>query len=241
MKAEQMTSLDVIKRYYQPDEYDNDIMFLEKIQSTVQPDMHILDAGAGTGEKFRYDLREQVKELVGVDLDPRVESNQRLHRGVKADITSTPFENEYFDIVFSRYVLEHVTEPQKFLKEIWRVLKPGGRFLFLTPNKWHYVCLVSRLSPHSFHGWVNRRRGRNESDTFPTTYRLNSRSDIRREFATAGFVERDLIMRECCPNYLTFALPAFLLGVAYERLGNSTGLLSGLRVNIIGDFEKPRI
>ena len=56
--------------------------------------------------------------------------------------------------------------------------------------------------------------------------------------AAAGFVEKQLMFRECCPNYLTFSLPSFLLGVAYERVVNSCDLLAGMRVNILGWYRK---
>lgn len=179
-------------------------------------------------------------EIVGADFDSRVCENPLVHRGVVLDGTELPFEDGTFDLVFSRYVLEHVPDAGGFLREVYRVLKPGGSFLFLTPNKWHYVAIVSRCTPHTFHGWYNRLRGREETDTFPTVYRLNSRSAVRRHFTEAGFMEKELVMCECCPNYLTLSAPLFLLGVGFERLVNSSEVFAGLRVNILGHFCKPQ-
>lgn len=226
------------QHWYKPSQLDNDEPFRQMIYETIVPESRILDAGAGAGEIFSYNLREYVTEIVGVDLDPRVETNPQLHRGIRTDLTSIPVEDNYFDLVFCRYVLEHIENPQEFLQEIYRILKPGGCFLLLTPNKWHYVSLASLLSPKWFHNWYNRLRGRDEEDTFPTFYRLNSVSTIRHQFNLAGFEERKLVLRECCPNYLTFCMPAFMLGVAYERLVNSTNLLARMRVNILGSFKK---
>ena len=227
------------KCFYKPDKYNNDVRFLSMIEDVVKPDSHVLDAGAGEGDSFPYDLKEQVKEMVGIDLDPRVESNQRLHRGIRSDLTSIPCDDDYFDVVFSRYVFEHIADPQVFLAEIYRVLKPGGLLLFLTPNKWHYVSLAARLTPYAFHNWYNRLRGRKSEDTFTTLYKLNSISDIRRELSQAGFNQKIIILRECCPNYLTFSWPSFLLGVVYERIVSSFRILECIRVNIIGVAEKP--
>ena len=224
--------------FYTPDQFDNDTVFRKLIESVVTPEMSVLDAGAGAGDAFAYDLKGKVNEMVGVDLDPRVTSNPRLHSGVVSDLTAMPFEDGAFDCVFSRYVLEHIAEPQTFLAEMYRILRPGGYFLFLTPNKWHYVSIGSRLTPHGFHDWYNRKRGRDDEDTFPTFYRLNSTADLRREFHLAQFDEKQLILRECSPNYLTFSLPSFLLGVLYERIVNSSDILGFLRVNMLGVYIK---
>lgn len=226
------------QRFYKPDQYDNDPAFMAMVAAVLRPEMRVLDAGAGAGDEFPYDFKDRVREMVGVDLDPRVETNPRLHRGIMADLTGIPCEDGAFDLVFSRYVLEHVSEPGRFLAEINRVLKPGGSFMFLTPNKWHYVAIGARLTPDTFHSWYNRKRGRDEEDTFPTLYRLNSVGGLRRSLADAGFEERQLTLRECCPNYLQFAWPAFLLGVAYERLVNATEALARFRVNILGHYTK---
>lgn len=228
------------QRLYEPEQFDNDGLFRRMIYDAVEPQSRVLDAGAGAGELFQYELKDKVKEIVGVDLDHRVESNPQLHQGVYANLTSIPVEDNYFDLVFCRYVLEHIEKPQEFLQEIYRILKPEGRFLFLTPNKWHYVSIASSLTPKRFHNWYNRLRGRKENDTFPTVYRLNTKPQIRRQFRLTGFEESKLIFRECCPNYLTFSLPTFLLGVAYERLVNCSDLLATLRVNVLGCFYKPK-
>jgi SAM-dependent methyltransferase len=45
---------------------------------------------------------------------------------VKMDIHEIPFEKEEFDVVFCNHVMEHVDDDRKAMKEIYRVLKPGG-------------------------------------------------------------------------------------------------------------------
>jgi len=50
------------------------------------------------------------------------------------DIKNIPYPKNSFDIVVAAEVLEHVTEPEKSLKDIKRVLKPKGIFIFTTPN-----------------------------------------------------------------------------------------------------------
>lgn len=139
----------------------------------------MLDLGAGAG-KNRYHLKGRVRSIVGVDFDPRVAHNPLLDRGVVAKPGPLPFDDNSFDVVFSIYVLEHVNNPAELVAEIRRVLRPGGIFLALTPNRYHYVSLIASATPISFHKWLNKRRGREMEDTFPTAYQMNTRRALRR-------------------------------------------------------------
>ena len=244
-RSEVMSRCDRLKeKFYRARQYDNDTAFLEMVERNIESGYVVLDLGAGAGHKFAYDLKDKVGptgQVIGADFDNRVLENPLVHRGVVLNGSTLSFDDRSFDVVFTRYVLEHVSEPEVFLTEVHRILKPGGSFLFLTPNKWHYVCVAARCTPGRFHEFYNRKRGRDETDTFPTVYHLNTRSAVRRHLKKVGFIEKELRMRESCPNYLMLAAPLFLIGIAYERLVNSTEWLAGLRVNILGHFVKPGI
>ena len=101
------------ERLYAPDRLDNDVYFREMIYDAVDSSMRVLDAGAGAGDLFLYDLKSRVREIVGVDLDRRIETNPQIHLGITANLETIPLEDETFDVVFSRYVLEHVSDPRK--------------------------------------------------------------------------------------------------------------------------------
>ena len=186
------------------------LQFLPILGEIVQPHSRVLDVGAGGGEKNLYDFRGKCAEMVGVDLDPRVQSNPLLDRGIVADAASIPVDNDYFDVAFALSVLEHVEHPRQFAAEVYRLLKPGGRFLAITPNRWHYFALLASVTPTWFHKWYNALRGREEEDTFPTFYRLNTRRALTKAFTAAGFRLGWARSVEVQPNYLTLTLPTFL-------------------------------
>ncbi|MFM1831350.1 MAG: hypothetical protein RLZZ558_1690 [Planctomycetota bacterium] len=227
------------ERLYPTEESRNPaITFARLVQRQVKSSDRVLDIGAGAGERNLVSLKGRCREVVGVDMDPRVVINPLLDRGVVADATSTGLEDASFDLIFALYVLEHIERPDAFAAEMARLLRPGGRFMFLTPNAYHYVTLLSRLSPERFHKRFNAWRGRAEQDTFPTVYALNSRRALNRTFHRAGFGKGDFAMVEVQPNYLLWSLPSFMLGALYERVVNASRLWEGLRVNVIGTFVR---
>lgn len=226
--------------YPRPGDFDAMAAFRRILHSYVTPASTVLDVGAGAGERNRYQLRGHCKEIIGLDLDPRVRTNPLLDRGVLGDAVRMPFPAETFDLAFSIYVLEHVAGPAGFVAEVNRVLKPGGHFLAITPNRWHYVAWLSMLTPANFHRWFRRKHYQvAEPDTFETWYRLNTRADLHRHFTRGGFETVRLDTVETSPNYLTFCLPAFLAGALYERLVNRSQSLADLRVNLLCVFRKP--
>jgi ubiquinone/menaquinone biosynthesis C-methylase UbiE len=97
----------------------------------------LVEIGSGTGTNFRYfppDLR-----VVGVEPNPfmhpyfreEARSSSRSADLVRASAESLPFKDETVDAVLSTLVLCSVKELQGVLREIIRVLRPGGRFLFV--------------------------------------------------------------------------------------------------------------
>ena len=149
--------------YPQPEQHDPLTHFLAAMEREIRPDMTVLDIGAGAGELNGYNYRGRVKRVVGIDLDPRVTENPLLDQGVVGSAYELPFADNSFDLAFCIYVLEHIDKSQCFADEVARVLKPGGVFLCLTPNKFHYVPLIASMTPHNFHEWYNRWRGRADS------------------------------------------------------------------------------
>jgi SAM-dependent methyltransferase len=184
-------------------------------------------------------IRGQVRSVCGIDPDPRVLTNSALDEGRIGVGENIPFEDESFDLVFSDNVLEHLQHPIDAFREVWRTLKPGGCFLFKTPNRLHYVPVLARLTPHGAHQFVNRLRGRAAVDTFPTHYRANTPAAIRRLARKAHFAIDELRLIEGRPEYLRMTALTYVAGLAYERLVNSVPPLSPFRVVMIGRLIKP--
>lgn len=216
----------------------DDRLFRERILARLSRDSVVLDLGAGAGIVEHMDFRGHAARICGVDLDPRVTENPYLDEGLVADGATIPYPERTFDLVFSDNVLEHLADPGAVFAEVARVLKPGGLFLFKTPNRHHYMPLISQLTPHWFHRYVNRKRGRASEDTFPTFYRANSRTDVARLAAATGYSVDSIELIEGRPEYLRMFVFTYVAGLAYERLVNAFSALSGFRILLIGALRR---
>jgi SAM-dependent methyltransferase len=88
----------------------------------------ILDVGCGTGELGRH-RGESGFEIHGVDGDPgAVQKARRFEHALCLDLESgaLPYEDESFDAVLARDILEHLHDPNRLAHEIYRVIRPGG-------------------------------------------------------------------------------------------------------------------
>lgn len=226
-------------RFYPPDFQGMYERFEAVLREHAGPGMLVLDAGCGSGRIFRYDVGKGVC-VVGIDVTAELRDNPNVDDPVNGDLTCLPFAADSFDLAFASHVVEHLPHPIDAFRELARVLKPGGRLLLLTPNRFHYVSLLAGLMPHSLHVRFNRWRGIDAQDTFQTVYRANTAGRLRRLLTDAGLDVERIDRFETEPEYLAFHALTYAMGVGYERLVNRIGLLGALRVNLVGVARKPQ-
>ena len=218
----------------------DDELLRRRILDRLRPDMLVLDLGAGSGRVRQMNFRGLASKVTGVDPDARILKNPFLDEAVTTSGSEIPFPDATFDMVISDNVLEHLDNPAQVFKEVCRVLKPEGWFMAKTPNKHHYMPLIARLTPTSFHKCVNRLRGRPSADTYPTLYRVNTKSDVERFAQSAGLDVESIGFVEGRPEYLRFSAPTYLLGALYERAVNSLASLAAFRIVLVVELRKPR-
>jgi SAM-dependent methyltransferase len=166
------------------------------LKSQVTPGARWLEVGCGRQIVPEYAMPmvqqktmvSRASFLVGIDVDGAILDHPLLHARVYALGNHLPFASESFDLVTANMVVEHVPDPKPFLTDIHRILRPGGRFIFHTPNYFYYLIFIASLTPEWLKGrlvWLLERR--REEDRFKTFYKLNTRQEITRFAHETGF------------------------------------------------------
>ena len=90
----------------------------------------VLDIGCGAGQVA---TKVAAGLYVGVDINPQALAIARRRFPQHMFVTEIP-DGRMFDTVVALAVIEHVKQPQDFLRRLGKSLKPGGRFVFTTPH-----------------------------------------------------------------------------------------------------------
>ena len=213
--------------------------FEREVERHLLPEHTLLDAGCGRTAPVLEKYRGRAKRLIGVDLvefDARVQGIELLH----GDLGALPLDDKCVDLIMARSVMEHVTDPAAAYREIYRVLKPGGHFVFLTANLWDYASLIAKLVPNRLHPWiVSRTEGRDEQDVFPIAYRTNTRRAVARWANEAGFEFRSFGYLGQYPSYFMFNGFLFLVATGYEKVIGNVRALNFLQGWILVTLRRP--
>lgn len=179
------------------------VLYGRTLQRFVYPGVRWLDVGCGyqvlpfwaMPEEAQRELVRGVAMLAGVDVDERIKDHPLLTCRVAGLGGKLPFRDEVFDLVTANMVVEHIEQPEKFLADMCRVLRPGGRFLFHTPNILFWLMFVAWVTPDSIKkAIIWRLEQRRAEDVFPTRYTLNTPWKIERLAAQTGFEVEEIVM-----------------------------------------------
>ncbi len=111
----------------------------------------VLDVGCAYGF-FLQAAKKWGWQVTGVDISPYAIKMLKKNKikGIVGDLRKIKFPQNSFDLVTTFHTLEHANDPVSLLKEIKRILKPGGMILVGVPDQ---KCLLARLLGKKWHGW----------------------------------------------------------------------------------------
>ncbi len=188
----------------------------------------IADAGGGKACAFKANLpSEQELRVVAVDIsEDELKRNRDVSEWRVADISKRlPFDEGEVDMLVTRSVVEHLEDPAGFVREAFRVLKPGATTIHLIPGKFGLVSIVNQLLPKR----LGRKLvhlvvpGSDDSLGFPAYYRRTYPSAFATLLTDQGFEVEELRVSYSQGYYFSSFVPAYILVSAFELV------LQGLR------------
>ncbi len=224
-------------RHLKPDWEDSPTIYRNIISELTTPETYILDIGCGHKDLLKT-VYNKTPHTYGVDPDQEsLDKNLLIKNKTVGVVEKLPFESNFFDLAVSEWVLEHLNDAEKAFQEIYRVLKPRGKVVFLTPNVWNYNVWIIRLIPNRFHSIINKKLyGRREEDTYPVRYKINSVNKIAKTLEPMGFKKSQIILNGD-PSYISLNRPLFALARLLEKILDLKPFRFG-RVHLIGVYEK---
>lgn len=170
-------------------------IYEDELRSNVSGVAAWLDVGCGHHllpawrEQNERELLANAELVVGIDFDlPSLAKHKNISNTVQAIADHIPFRDDCFDMATANMVVEHLDDPRVQFAEINRVLKPGAKFVFHTPNETGYFAVLRRLVP----GRLAKRLalmldGREADDVFEIQYKANREDKIRRLASVTNF------------------------------------------------------
>lgn len=205
------------------------------IASLRLPPGRILDVGCATG-RFLTALQKRGWTVSGLELNPEVAQRARQELGLDVRVgtlESAKFSESSFDLVTMWDVLEHVCSPMRTMREVQRILRPGGWFVFRVPNP---ESLGARLFGARWAGWDQPRhiwlptRAAFAGALPKVSLRLQRISGTGGRFALAALSARNTLVDWCGHSValrilstLVGSLPARLLLTPYFAISGTLG------------------
>jgi ubiquinone/menaquinone biosynthesis C-methylase UbiE len=211
-------------------------IYTEWMRAHINQSTRLLDAGCGPGGLVKPFV-EIARQVIGVDrYVTAFHHDAEIKTLAEADLAALPFPASHFDLITCSWVLEHLADPLAVFCEYARILKPGGRLIFITPNKQNYVVWLRRAIPNLMSkGIVKAIYGRDEHFINPTYYRANTQQAIDHLMDAAG-LRPERFEHVSDPTYLAFNNLMFGLSIAVERIIERTAPRG--KVHLVGVYIK---
>ena len=100
----------------------------------LQPSYTVLDIGCGRQAPSLIKLKRRAKSLIGLDMVDFEIKDPDLVLLTGSICEMNGIGSNSIDLAYSRSVMEHIEDAESAFSEIFRILKPKGRYIFLTPN-----------------------------------------------------------------------------------------------------------
>ncbi len=149
----------------------------------LKPGDKVLEIGCGIGSVV-FELSQKGYEVTGTDISGEaIAYGQKKYGDIHLEVQAAetlPYEDESFDVVLSFDLFEHIARIDRHVSEVGRVLRPGGYYLFQTPNRYSNIIYETL--------WTRSLQWRRYHPS------LHSPGQLKRRLAKHGFETRFIKM-----------------------------------------------
>jgi 2-polyprenyl-3-methyl-5-hydroxy-6-metoxy-1,4-benzoquinol methylase len=163
----------------------------------------LLDIGCGAGN-FLIEAQKIGWEVYGIDPSPlavKAAKSQGLRNIYQGFIPEADLKNNFFDAVIMFHVFEHVPNPEAVLREVYRILKPGGTAIISVPN---FGSPASKIYGRYWSGL-----------SFPLHYFHYRRNSLTRVLKQNGFVTYSVSYSNLASDFLVSS-PGNIFSIFYD-------------------------
>ena len=147
-----------VAKFFPNTKFDIGRCYHDLARDSLSDGFTVLDVGGGRRWPLQ-DERKRFQHLRVITLDPSEEqlsynhdSDEKILFAMGTD-ARVPLDDNSVDMVMSRMVLEHIENNDYTMREISRVLKPGGKFISVMPNKFALFAMINQMMP----SWMARK------------------------------------------------------------------------------------
>lgn len=234
----------VYERYLGPYLYEPYAVYVtNKIKGRPK---HVLEIGAGTGRLTNHLVKKigLDAKLTAIDINPGMLDIARLKVNAPnvefqvADAQDLPFPDNSFDFVVCQFGFMFLPEKQKGFNEAWRVLKPGGQFLFVTWDK-----AENNITLHISQQTILHLLKATPPPFFGRAYSsMNNPEELRSYAKVAGFENANvqkITLEGQCPTAMDAAI-GFVEGnaIIHEILKEGPELLAAIQATIVAEINE---
>jgi SAM-dependent methyltransferase len=202
--------------------------------SALPPGARVVDLGCGSGT-FTEQLRQAGYSAAGLDISPKLIALGRVRHPdlelIEGDVEDLPFAPESFDGVLLSGLVHHLPDPRRCAAQVFRVLRPGGRFVAFDPNRMNPMMWLYRDHSSPFYS--------------PVGVTENERPVLAREvagvFRQAGFTVGTDYLSGLSYRYVASSWARSLLPVynAIDRIAFGPKVMMPLRAFVLTYGAKP--
>jgi ubiquinone/menaquinone biosynthesis C-methylase UbiE len=184
----------------------------------------VLDLGGGRNCAYAKDVEPAGRiKIIAVDISAdELALNKDVAETRVADVAEhLPMPDGSVDLITSQALLEHVDGVPAAIREMARVLRPGGTTLHLVPCRYSIFGIAARLLPFDPLLWLTRKVipwYRHGAFGFKVYYDHCYPSALERQFRAAGFSDVQLELSWSCGNFFVGIFPVYILHALYEQV-----------------------